>query len=103
MMVDVMATTFDWQKSAATKLEKLSTAIAKATTYGVRFNNDMKGLVITANVAFSAPQTWGTELADAQRKNKVKYLYNKVHDANSIIGMMKYCPVDRDASLFHHT
>ena len=54
MMVDVMATTFDWLESAATNLEKFSTAIAKAATYSVRFQYDMKGLVITANVAYAA-------------------------------------------------
>ena len=35
MMVNVMATTFDWRESAATNLDKISTAIAKAATYGV--------------------------------------------------------------------
>ena len=76
MMVDVMATTFDWRESAATNLNKLSTAIAKAATYGVRFHNEMMGLVIIANVAYAAQQTWGSELAEAQRKIKSKYLYN---------------------------
>ena len=56
MMVDIMATTFDWRKSAATNLNQLSTAIAKAATYGVRFHNDMKGLVNTANVAHAVQQ-----------------------------------------------
>ena len=43
MMVDVMATSFDWWESATANLEKLSTAIAKFATYGVKFSNDMKG------------------------------------------------------------
>ena len=60
MIVNVMETIFDWGESAATNLEKLSTAIAKAATYDVRFHNDMKGLVITANVAHAAQQTWGS-------------------------------------------
>ena len=60
MMVDVMATTFDWQESAVTNLEQLSAAIAEAATHGVRFHNIMKGLVITANVAYAAKQTWGS-------------------------------------------
>ena len=81
MMVDVMATTLDWCESAAKSLKQLSTAIAKAATYGIRFHNDMKGLVIIANVAHTAQQTWGSELAEAYRKIKAKYLYNKVHDA----------------------
>ena len=42
IMVDVMATTFDWRESVATNLEQLSTAIARAATYGVRFHNNMK-------------------------------------------------------------
>ena len=62
-MVNVMATTFNWGESAAITLEKLSTAIAKDATYGVRYNNDMKGLVITANVAYSEKYTWGSDLA----------------------------------------
>ena len=70
MMVDVMATSFDWRDSAATNLKQLLTAIAKAATYGVRFPNDMKGLVVTANVAHVAQQPWSSELAEAQRKIK---------------------------------
>ena len=89
-MVNVMATSLDWRKSAATNLEQLSTAIAKATTYGVRFHNDMKGLVITENVAHAAQQPQGSEMAEAQRKIKAKYLYNRVHDAESIIDMMSF-------------
>ena len=46
-----MATKFDWRENAAINLDKLSTATAKAATYGVQFRNNMKGLVITANVA----------------------------------------------------
>ena len=90
MMMDVMAASFDWRESAATNIEQLSTAIAKAATYGVRFHNDIKGLVITANVAHAAQQPWGSELAEVQCKIKAKYLYNWVHDAESIIDMMSF-------------
>ena len=83
-----MATSFDWRESAATNLKQLLTAIAKAATYGVNFYNDMKGLVITANVAHAAQQPWGSKLDELQRKIKSKYLYNRVHDAESIIDMM---------------
>ena len=69
-MVDVMLTSFDWQESAATNLEHLFTAIAKDATYGVRFHNDMKGLVVTANVAHAAQKPWGSELVEAQRSIK---------------------------------
>ena len=90
MMIDVTATTLDWRESAATTLKQLSTAIAKAATYGVRFHNDTKGLVITANVAQDAQQPWGSDLAVAQRRIKAKYLYNRVHNADYIIEMMSY-------------
>ena len=50
----------------------------------------MKGLVITANVAHTAQKTWGSELEKAQRKIKAKYLYNRVHDTDSIIDMIIY-------------
>ena len=64
MMVEDMAMNFDWHESSATILEQLSTAITKATTYGVRFHNNMKGLAITANVEYAAQQPWGFELAE---------------------------------------
>ena len=83
-----MATSFDWRESAATNLKQPSTAIAKAATYGVRFHNDMKGLVIAKNVAHAAQQPRGSKMAEAQRKIKAKYLYNRVHDSESIIDMM---------------
>ena len=57
MMVNVMATTFDWQEIAATNLEKLSAAILKAATYDVQFHNNIKWLVITTNFAYAAQQT----------------------------------------------
>ena len=85
-----MATSFDWRESAATNFEQLSTAITKSATYGVRFHNDMKGLVITENVAHAAQQPWGSKLLEAQRKIKATYLYNRVHNADSIIDMMSF-------------
>ena len=88
MIVDVMATSFDWRESAAMNLEQLSTAIAKSATYGVRFHNDMKGLIIMANVAHAAQHPWGSKLDEAQRKIKAKYLYNRVYAAKLIIDMM---------------
>ena len=50
----------------------------------------MKGLVITENVSHAAQQPRGSELDEAQRNIKAKYLYNQVHDAESIIDMMIY-------------
>ena len=50
----------------------------------------MKGLVVTANVAHAAQQPWGSKLAEVQRNIKAKYLYNRVHDAESIIDMMSF-------------
>ena len=90
MMVDVMATSLDWRESAATNLEKLSTEIAKAATYGVKSRNDMKRPTVTANVAYTAQKTQRSEIAEVQLKIKAKYLYNKVHDADYIIVMMTY-------------
>ena len=89
-MVDVMVTAFDWRESATTNLEQISAAFAKAVTYGVRFHNYMKGLIITANFSHAAQQPWGSELAEAHRNIKAKYLCNKVHDSYSIVGMMIY-------------
>ena len=74
MMVDVMETSFYFRESAATNIEKLSTEIEKSSTYGVKFSNETKGLIVTENVAYAAHKTWGSEIAEAQRKIKAKYL-----------------------------
>ena len=50
----------------------------------------MKEIVITANFAYAAQKTWVSKLAEAQRNIKAKYIYNKVHNADSVIDMMRY-------------
>ena len=72
MMAEVMAQNFDWQESAAKNLEKLSTTITKISTYGVLFNNNMKMLVFTENIAYAEQQTGDSKLAQAQSKIKSK-------------------------------
>ena len=72
MMAEVMAQNFDWQESAAKNLEKLSTTITKISTYGVLFNNNMKMLVFTENIAYAEHQTGDSKLAQAQSKIKSK-------------------------------
>ena len=73
-MIDVIAADMASFTQISASLGQLSTDITKAATYGMRFNNDMKGLVIMANVAHAAQQPWGSELAEVQRKIKEKYL-----------------------------
>ena len=90
MVVSVVATTFDWRASAATNYGKLSTAAAKAVTYIITIDSNMKGLIVAAKVASAARETWGTKLAKAQRKSKAAYLYNHVRDLASIKAMMKH-------------
>ena len=68
MMVVMMTTSFDWMEIAAINLEKLPTAIAKAAIDGVKFRNDMKGLIVTANVVYASQQTWRSNIAEAQQK-----------------------------------
>ena len=48
----------------------------------------MEGLIITENLAHSAQQPRGSELAKAKRKIKAKYLYNQVNDSELIINIM---------------
>ena len=50
----------------------------------------MKGLIVTANVAYAAQKTWGSDIAEVHRKIRAKYLYKKVDYADSITVMMTY-------------
>ena len=44
-------------------------------------------------MAHAAQQPWRSKLAEVQRKIKSKYLYNRVHDADSIIDVMSFLAV----------
>ena len=81
----IMDTVFDWRETAATNQERLSADIAKADAFGIEIRNDIKGIVILANVAAAARfSSGGTEIREAQRKIKAAYAYNRTHDDASI-------------------
>ena len=81
----IMDTVFDWRETAATNQERLSADIAKADAFGIEIRNDIKGIVILANVAAAARfSSGGTEIREAQRKIKAAYAYNRAHDDASI-------------------
>ena len=64
--------------------------IAKADAFGVVIRNDIKAVIILANIATAARfSSRGAEIMEAQRKIKVAYNYDHSHDADSIKVIMK--------------
>ena len=50
----IMAFTFDWRETGATNQERLAADIAKADAFGVEIRNDIKAVIILANIATAA-------------------------------------------------
>lgn len=87
--VAVASTVFDFRDTMAINVERLATAATKSAGYGVTMQNDLKAMVILANVEWGSHQSWGNEISVALRAIKEKFKYNHVHDADSITAIMK--------------
>ena len=85
----IMAFTFDWRETGATNQERLAADIVKADAFGVTIQNDVKAVIILANIAAAAKfSSGGTEIREAQRKIKASYKYDHSHNDASIKVML---------------
>ncbi len=80
---------FDWRDTVAINVEKFATNAAKTQAYGIHVHDDLKAVVILANVEWAARQSWGTEISVAHRTIKAKYRYDPTHNAASIKEILK--------------
>jgi hypothetical protein len=87
--VNIAGTIFDWRDTVAINVEKFATNAAKTQAYGIRVHDDLKAVVILANVEWAARQSWGTEIGVAHRTIKAKYRYDHTHDKASIKEILK--------------
>ena len=87
--VNIAGTVFDWRDTVAINVEKFATNAAKTQAYGIRVHDDLKAVVILANVEWAARQSWGTEIGVAHRTIKAKYRYDHTHDTASIKEILK--------------
>lgn len=88
--VDIAGYIFDWRETTATNVERLAMLAAKASGFGIRVHDDLKAIVILANVEYAAKQSWGAEIRTAQRKIVAAFAYNHTHDAASITECLKF-------------
>ena len=87
--VNIAGMVFDWRDTVAINVEKFATNAAKTQAYGIRVHDDLKAVVILANVEWAARQSWGTEIGVAHRTIKAKYRYDHTHDTASIKEILK--------------
>ena len=87
--VGIAGTVFDFRETVATNVERFAATAAKAQGFGIKVHDDLKAIVVLANVEWAAQQTWGAEISVAHQKIKEKYLYNHAHDAASIKAISK--------------
>jgi len=89
-LTGIMGFTFDWRETGATNQERLAADIVKADAFGVTIQNDVRAVIILANIAAAARfSSGGTEIMEAQRKIKAAYKYDHRHDDASIKDIMK--------------
>jgi len=87
--VNIAGMVFDWRDTVAINVKKFATNTAKMQAYGIRVNDDLKAVVILANVEWAARQSWGTKISIAHCTIKEKYRYNHTHDTASIKEILK--------------
>jgi len=87
--VNIAGMVFNWRDTVAINIKKIATNAAKTQAYGIRVHNNLKTVIILANVEWAACQLWGTEISVAHRTIKAKYIYNHSHDTNSIKEILK--------------
>jgi hypothetical protein len=87
--VNIAGMVFDLRDTVAINVKKFATNAAKTQAYGIRVHDDLKAVVILANVEWAARQSWGTEISVAHRTIKGKYRYDYTHDTASIKEILK--------------
>jgi hypothetical protein len=80
---------FDWRETVAINVEKFATNAAKTQAYGIRVHDNLKAVIILANVEWAARQSWGTEISVTHHTIKAKYRYDHTHDTASIKVILK--------------
>ena len=89
-LTGIMGFTFDWRETGATNQERLAADIVKVDAFGVTIQNDVRAVIILANIAAAARfSSGGTEIMEAQRKIKAAYKYDHRNDDASIKDIMK--------------
>ena len=82
--VNIAGMVFDWRDTVAINVKKFATQ-----AYGICVHDDLKAVVILANMEWAARQSWGTEISVAHRTIKAKYRYDYTHDTASIKEILK--------------
>jgi hypothetical protein len=87
--VNIAGMVFDWRDTVAINVEKIATNAAKIQVYGIRVHDDLKAVVILANVEWAICQSRGMEISIAHCTIKAKYIYNHSHDMNFLKEILK--------------
>ncbi len=87
--VNIAGMVFYKRDTVAINVEKFATDAAKMQAYGIRVHDDLKAVIILANVEWAAQQSWGTEISIAHCTIKAKYSYDHINDTASIKEILK--------------
>jgi len=87
--VNIAGMVFDWRDTVAINITKFATNTAKTQAYGIHIHDNLKAVVIFANLEWAAHQSRGTEKSVAHCTIKAKYRYDHTHDTNSIKEILK--------------
>jgi len=87
--VSIAGMVFDWRDTVAINVKKFAMTAANMQAYGIRIHDDLKAVVILANVEWAARQLWRMEISIAHRTIKAKYRYDHTHDTNFIKDILK--------------
>jgi hypothetical protein len=87
--VNIAGMVFDWRDIVTINVENFATIAAKTQAYGILIHDNLKAVVILANVEWAARQSRGTEISVAHPTIKEKYRYDHTHNTASIKEILK--------------
>jgi hypothetical protein len=80
---------FNWRDTVAINVKKITTNAAKTQAYGIHVHDNLKAVVILANVEWATRQSWGTVISVAHHTIKAKYRYDHTHNTAFIKETLK--------------
>jgi hypothetical protein len=80
---------FDFRKPIKHSMAQLKTMATRLKPFGINPAKPELTLILLANIHHSKEQDWGQEFCAAMAAIRKKYAYNHVHDATSLVFILK--------------
>ena len=88
LLLAAISFNFNFQHRVSDNVAVLRARISRLGSYGITVHDDMLATIILAQVDKAANESWGREIETAVAKLRLRYGYERVHDAQSIADIL---------------